>query len=170
MIFRTNPSFFIAGLLASPLETASLKTTVSVSLEVFKLVDEISGALLSNRLTVLLVCVLDAAFAAESNMPLLTGFTVSFSVPSASPESSNVNSYCFALLLEEMVVGVEFFNVALPPAIDSSKSSVSRSPVFLVVPYTDTLNSTVIFELSLLSLVETINGALRSFNVILLTA
>ena len=58
VILRTNPSFFMVGLLASPLETASLKTTVSVSLEVFKLVDEISGALLSNRLTVLLVCVL----------------------------------------------------------------------------------------------------------------
>ena len=64
----------------------------------------------------------------------------------------------------EMLVGVAATSVAVPPAIESAKSSLSIDPLPLPVPKAFSLSVTVTVELSFARTVLVIFGPLLSFK------
>ena len=76
----------------------------------------------------LLFCVVEAALPALSKITLdSAGTRVKVSVPSGIAVKETPKVYTFPLL--EILVGVVFAKVAVPPAIDKVKSLASKAPV-----------------------------------------
>ena len=118
------------------------------------------------KLTVLLVCVVDAVPPWLSKTESVTGKIVSNSSPSAEPESDIPKPMVVPLIVT--LDGVEEERVAVPPDIDKAKSATSKVEVALEdPPYTSSENVTDTVELSIAIAVEVITGS--SFTSLTLT-